>query len=154
MEKQDLKNLLENIYHLLAEEGEWHPPMLSPEENPNWSPLQPPPPPPWLSPIDPNYVAPRVDPILNPDGPGGGTIQQLNGRRFYVFPNGKVLMWDDSSDPPRWTIFYFPMLGDHNLPWQYVMPWWLGGTHTPQEWLDLINRSPHFQPQWPTNSNQ
>ena len=32
---------LKNIHSTLAEEGEWHPPMLSPEENPNWSPLQP-----------------------------------------------------------------------------------------------------------------
>ena len=57
MEKQDLKSLLENIYHLLAEEGEWHPPMLSPED-PNWSIY--PPPPPWLSPLAP--ITPTSDP--------------------------------------------------------------------------------------------
>ena len=150
MNKQDLKSLLENIYHLLAEEGEWHPPLLSPED-PNWSPLQPPPP--WLSPLDPNPT-PRVDPVFNPDGPGGGTIQDLYGRRFYVFPNGRVLIWDSQSDPPRWSLYKYPMLGDPSLPWGPVMPWWLGGTHTPEEWLEIINRSPRFRPQWPTNSNQ
>ena len=146
MEKQDLKNLLENIYHLLAEEGV--PPMLTPTD-PNAIPMAPPPP--WLSPLDPNPT-PRVDPILNPEGPGGGTISEQYGERFYVFPDGRVLIWDDSLG--RWILFKYPMLGDPSLPWGPVMPWWLGGTHTPEEWLEIINRSPRFRPQWPTNSNQ
>ena len=140
MQTQDLKNLLENIYHLLAEEDV--PPMLSPED-PNWSPLQPPPP--WLSPLDPNPT-PRVDPIVNPDGPGGGTIQDdpVSGRRFYVFPNGRVLIWSDSLG--RWILFKYPMLGDPSLPFpNEIWPWWLGGERTPEGWLDLINRSPRFQ---------
>ena len=138
MQKQDLKNLLENIYHLLAEEDV--PPMLTPED-PNWSPLQPPPP--WLSPLDPNPT-PRVDPIVNPEGPGGGTIQELGGRRFYVFPNGRVLIWSDSLG--RWILFKYPMLGDPSLPFpNEIWPWWLGGERTPEGWLDLINRSPRFQ---------
>lgn len=69
MEKQDLKSLLENIYHLLAEEGEWHPPMLIPPEDPNWSIY--PPPPPWLSPLSPTGpITPTSDPetpTLDPD---------------------------------------------------------------------------------------
>ena len=66
MEKQDLKNLLENIYTALTEEGEWHPPLLAPEENPNWSPF--PPPPPWLSPLSPtNPVA--TPPVAPPTPP-------------------------------------------------------------------------------------
>ena len=141
MEKQDLKSLLENIYHLLAEEGV--PPMLSPTD-PNAIPMAPPPP--WLSPLDPNPT-PRVDPVFNPDGPGGGTIQETLGRRFYVFPNGRVLIWDSQSDPPRWSLYKYPMLGDQNLPFPNELWPWPIGVRTPQEWLDLINRSPHFQPE-------
>ena len=71
MQKQDLKNLLENIYHLLAEEDV--PPMLTPED-PNWSPLQPPPPPPpWLSPIAP------LDPWWPTDKP-------INWPPMYPYP--------------------------------------------------------------------
>ena len=60
MEKQDLKNLLENIYHLLAEEGV--PPMLA-REDPYPIPMAPPPP--WLSPLSPTSpVAPPTPPKL------------------------------------------------------------------------------------------
>ena len=34
MNKQDLKSLLENIYHLLAEEGDDRPPLISPPTHP------------------------------------------------------------------------------------------------------------------------
>ena len=155
MEKQDLKNLLENIYHLLAEEGEWHAPLLAP---PDPYPIPMAPPPPWLSPLDPNPT-PIVDPVLNPEGPGGGTIRELNGRRLYVFPNGRVLIWNDELG--RWLIFRYPMLGDYRLPFPTgerlpgqalggeLWPTWLGGLHTPEEWLEIINRSPWFSPNSP-----
>ena len=64
MNKQDLKSLLENIYYTLTEEGEWHPPLLAPEENPNWSPF--PPPPPSTKPTQP-YTLP--DPWWQPPPP-------------------------------------------------------------------------------------
>jgi len=63
MNKQDLKSLLENIYHLLAEEGEWHPPMLSPTD-PYAIPMAPPP---WLSPLSP--TAPITPTLVDPETP-------------------------------------------------------------------------------------
>ena len=67
MNKHELKSLLENIYYTLTEAGEWHPPMLAPEENPNWSPFPPPPPPPpWLSPLSPTPPTPPPPPNKPP----------------------------------------------------------------------------------------
>ena len=87
MNKQDLKNLLENIYHLLAEEGEWHPPLLSPADP---YPIPMAPPPPWLSPLSPTApVAPTVyeNPWDDPISPGyGRPIEDLLRNRG--FPSG------------------------------------------------------------------
>ena len=73
MEKQDLKNLLENIYHLLGEEGEWHPPLLAPPDPYPIPMAPPPPPPPWLSPIAP------LDPWWPTDKP-------INWPHMYPYP--------------------------------------------------------------------
>ena len=87
MNKHELKFLLENIYHLLAEEGEWHAPLLAP---PDPYPIPMAPPPPWLSPLSPTApVAPPVynDPWDDPISPGyGQNIRELLRNRG--FPDG------------------------------------------------------------------
>ena len=61
MNKQELKSLLENIYHLLAEEGV--PPMLT-REDPYAIPMAPPPP--WLSPLSPTPPVAPPTPLTPP----------------------------------------------------------------------------------------
>ena len=66
MNKHELKSLLENIYHLLAEYDV--PPMLAPYD-PNWSPLQPPPDE-LANPLDPGPPYDDEGELANPDDPG------------------------------------------------------------------------------------
>ena len=96
MEKQDLKNLLENIYHLLAEEGEWHSPLLPP---PDPYPIPMAPPPPWLSPL-----APITPTLVDPETP-------------FLTPEMEQWLRDRIRTPGEWLeIRGFPPAGVPSLP--------------------------------------
>lgn len=98
-ENAEYDSILEKIYHLLAEEDEWHPPMLAPAD-PYPIPMAPPIIPPWLSPLDPNLV------------PSWPTNKPINWPHQYPYP----------PRPPRG-------FGGHHLnrpirnPWIPGNPW-------------------------------
>jgi hypothetical protein len=113
MEKKDLKNLLENIYHLLAEQDGWPPGSTPPPPpwpppiptgpgmlDPNWEPWHPPmlppddsgwtdgPEPIWQSPLSPDYVAPQ-QPYPGRFVPPPGFPQGYDaGNGYHVIPQG------------------------------------------------------------------
>jgi len=147
MEKQDLKNLLENIYHLLAEEdmyppgGPWPPPIPTGPGllDPNWSPLEPPgpwwtdgPEPTWESPLGPDTTTPQQpwpDRFVPPPGfPQGYDA----GNGFHIIPQGTdtpAQMWRWNPATRLWVLIktypFVPPGPDPVEPTPFISPeWW------------------------------